>query len=98
MLVIGREQAMQDCNEVKEGMCVKVGKLESTTGMMISPKYLKVRREGAVGTVKGYVPGHGGDVWWVEHDKPSAEEPQEPEVAAYVYTEFEPLAAEKAGA
>lgn len=85
---------MNDCNEVKQGMRVKVTKLESTNGMMINPRHLDLRREGAIGTVKGYVPGHGGDVWWVEHDSPA----KEPEVSAYCYTEFEPVAAEKEGA
>jgi hypothetical protein len=36
---------------------------------------------GVEGTVTGYVPGHGGDAWWVQHDDGS--------VAAYWYPELE---------
>lgn len=71
-------------NEVKDGMRVRVTKLEDTKGLMISPKNTSVRRVGAIGTIRGYVPGHGGDVWWVKHDDAD-------EVGAYVFTEFEPL-------
>lgn len=37
-------------------------------GMLIKPEYLANRENDIQGTVRGYVPGHGGDVWWVEHD------------------------------
>jgi len=66
--------------QIEDGMRVKVTKLESTRGMMIAAQYLAARKKGATGTVQGYVPGHGGDVWWVRHDDGS--------VAAYCYTEL----------
>lgn len=76
---------MQDCNEVKQGMKVRtteaVNKPGATRGMMISPKHLDVREAGVRGTVMGYVPGHGGDVWWVQHENGV--------VAAYCFDEFE---------
>jgi hypothetical protein len=70
-------------SEVKIGMRVKIGKLGETTGMLIQPRHLDCRKEGVTGTVKGWVPGHGGDVWWVAHDNSD-------DVGAYVFNEMEP--------
>lgn len=56
--------------------------LESTRGMLIAEKHLLARRPGAVGVIGGYVPGHGGDVYWVRHGT-------EEIVAVYCFTEFE---------
>lgn len=68
--------------DIEPGTRVRIETLHGTSGMLIVPKYLSARREGAVGTVKSFVPGHGGDVWWVEHeDKPG-------EFAAYMFDEF----------
>lgn len=44
-------------------------RLGSTTGMTIVQRHLDVRRVGASGTVLDWVPGYGGDVWWVQHDE-----------------------------
>ena len=55
-------------DQVKAGLRVRIVKLGKTTGMCIHPKHLDCRKAGVTGTVKGYVPGHGGDVWWVVHD------------------------------
>ena len=38
-----------------------------TGGYMIAQRHLDCRRLGAVGEVTGWVPGHGGDVVWVQH-------------------------------
>lgn len=73
-----------NCDDVKPGMIVKIVDEfapDATTGMLISPKNLAARRCGAEGTVLGFVAGHGGDVWWVEHRDGS--------VAAYCFTEIE---------
>ncbi len=59
---------------------VKVLRLGDTEGMLIGKKYLDVRKVGAVGVVEGWVPGHGGDVWWVRHEDGT--------VGAYIYTEL----------
>ena len=72
-----------DLQDVKVGLKVKITKLRSTSGMMIHPKRLAVRKAGAKGTVLGYVPGHGGDVWWIEH--------VDGQVGAYCYDEFKPI-------
>lgn len=69
-------------NNVKAGLHVKVVKLGDTMGMMIKPKHLDVRKVGVTGTITGYVPGHGGDVWWVRHDGSD-------DVGAYVFDELE---------
>lgn len=72
---------MNDPNEVKNNMRVKIISLGDTRGMMINPKHTECRAVGRTGAVRGYVPGHGGDVWWVEHADGT--------VGAYVYDEFE---------
>ncbi len=77
-------------NHVKPGLRVITGKLGDTTGMMIADKHVLVRQEGISGMVLDYVPGHGGDVWFVAHDN-------SPAVGAYVFNEFEPAEQLEAG-
>jgi hypothetical protein len=48
------------------GQKVQIVRLESTQGMLIKAHHLTVRRLGQ-GIAKSYVPGHGGDVWFVDH-------------------------------
>lgn len=68
---------------IETGMKVKtVTKLENTRGMLLNPRHLECRKAGITGTVKGCVPGHGGDVWWVAHEGCD-------DVGAYCYTELE---------
>ena len=57
--------------------------LGSTDGMAIAQRHLDTRMPNCEGTVKGYVPGHGGDVWFVEHPDGA--------VAAYSITEMAEL-------
>lgn len=47
----------------------KIVRLGSTMGMLIMQRHLAVRAVGVTGTVLDWVPGHGGDVWWVHHDE-----------------------------
>jgi len=68
--------------DVQPGMRVKVTCLHSTRGMLIATEDLNRRRLNATGTVQGFVPGHGGDVWWVQHDTG--------EVAPYSFDEIDP--------
>jgi hypothetical protein len=42
------------------------------------------RAPGITGVVASYVPGHGGDVWFVRHDNTL-------DVGAYIFTELEPI-------
>ena len=72
-----------NCNDVKPGLRVRTLELHNTTGMLIAAKCLNCRRGGVTGTVNHYVPGHGGDVWFVVHDGTN-------EVGAYFFTELEP--------
>lgn len=73
-----------ELDDVKIGLKVEITKLEDNTrGMFVAKKHLDVRRVGAKGTVVGYVPGHGGDVWWVRHDDET--------VGVYIFDEFELL-------
>ncbi len=71
-------------SEVKPGLRVRIVQLGSTRGMFIAKEHLQVRKVGVTGTIKSWVPGHGGDVWWVKHDNSD-------EIGAYVFDEFEPL-------
>lgn len=74
-----------DCNAVKPGIFVrtneKVNEPGATTGFLMKQEYLDARRVGAVGQVSRYVPGHGGDVWFVMHEDGT--------VAAYGFPEME---------
>lgn len=69
-------------NQVKSGLKVRITKLGETNGMLIMQRHLDCRREGAIGIVDGYVPGHGGDVWWVKHEDSD-------DIGAYVFDEME---------
>lgn len=72
---------MDDINKINIGIKVVVSKLEDEKGMMIKQYLLNNRRLGAKGRVLDYVPGHGGDVWWVKHESGV--------VAPYCFTELE---------
>ncbi len=62
--------------------------LETTVGMMVGLKHLNGRRTNALGIIVGWIPGHGGDAYWVRHTEgPSSDDPSP--VAAYCFTEFE---------
>ncbi len=53
-------------SKIKANIYVNVFELHSTMGMFVSKKLLDNRRLG-FGKVVNYVPGHGGDVWFVNH-------------------------------
>jgi hypothetical protein len=72
---------MKSYNDVKSGLRVRITHLGNTQGMVIHGRYLRTRRLGATGRTIGWIPGHGGDVWGVEHDDGT--------VAAYCINEFE---------
>jgi hypothetical protein len=56
--------------------------LGSTAGFMVTDRHLSQRRPNAVGAISGFVPGHGGDVYYVTHEGSSA-------MAVYCFDEFE---------
>lgn len=70
------------CDEISIGLKVKTLRLEDTKGMMIKPHHLDCRKSGITGSIVGYVPGHGGDVWWVRHDGDGS-------IGAYCFMELE---------
>ncbi len=57
-----------ELENIRIGMHVKVIADNGTMGMFIKPEHLALRQVGTTGTILDYVPGHGGDVWWVRHD------------------------------
>ena len=77
---------MIDVNEIKPKMQVRtntaVDSPNSTRGMMIVAKHLTVRKSGKAGEVLWYVPGHGGDVWFVKHNGSD-------EIGAYCFNELD---------
>lgn len=73
-----------NCNDVKQGMRIKTNaELGETAGMMVGKTYIHARKASTPGIVKGFVPGHGGDVWWIEHEAGN--------IAVYCFDEFEPI-------
>ncbi len=70
-------------DKVKVGLSVRTTKLGDTMGMLIVQNHLDARKANKEGTVAGYVPGHGGDVWWVRHADGTP--------GAYAFDEFEPI-------
>lgn len=60
---------MAELKSPKPGLKVSIKCEPSNTGgMLIADWLLKNRKETAVGTIWDYVPGHGGDVWYVVHE------------------------------
>jgi len=57
--------------------------LEAPRGILIKEDILQRRTPGIKGQVCGFVPGHGGDVYWVRHDG------EENTGSAYGWWEFE---------
>lgn len=54
-----------------------------TGGFLVNPRHISARKPvGTNGVYKSWVPGAGGDLWWIEHEDGS--------VGAYAYTELEP--------
>ena len=70
---------------LSNGTLVRTHKaLDSTRGMMISQRHLDARVADKPGKITGVVPGHGGDVYWVQHEEVIGTVP-----AAYCFSEFE---------
>jgi hypothetical protein len=71
-----------DERKVKTGLRVRTVNLGTTKGMLIADRHILARCNGITGTVLQYVPGHGGDMWFVEHDGTG-------EIGAYCFDELE---------
>lgn len=56
-------------------------------GFLVKEKYLLARKPNEFGVYTGYIPGCGGDVWWIEHSDES--------VGAYVADELDECAVQK---
>ena len=68
---------------VKVGMRIVVTDIKTTTGYNVATEHIANRRLHARGTVLGYISGHGGEVYAVEHDAGP--------IAVYHYREFESI-------
>jgi len=65
----------------EEGQRVRITHLGDVKGFLVDKKYMEGRRP-SLGVINQEVPGHGGDVWFVEHDNGG--------IAAYCVDEMEP--------
>lgn len=68
---------------VKVGMRIVVTDIKPTIGYNVAKVHIANRALHARGTVLGYISGHGGEVYAVEHDAGS--------IAVYHYSEFEQI-------
>jgi len=75
-----------NADDMKAGVRVRVNKKlrKDTKGILIKQCHLDVRKVGVTGTLTNHVPGHGGDVWFVQHEASEA-------VGAYCYDELDKL-------
>jgi len=73
-------------DDMKAGVRVRVNKKlrKGTKGLLVKQHHLDVRKVGVAGTLKSHVPGHGGDVWFVQHENSEV-------VGAYCYDELDKL-------
>ena len=69
-----------DVNSISPGIKVRVTVDNGTSGMFIKDEHLAIRQVGKTGRVLSYVPGHGGDVWFIQQDNG---------IAAYCFNELE---------
>ena len=76
-----------DLDKVQVGLRIKTNAvLGKTTGMIVAARHLRARRPSTEGVIDDFVPGHGGDVWFIRHGS---------EFGAYCYNEFELVREEK---
>jgi hypothetical protein len=66
--------------------------LHGTGGFMISEEFIKNRKADTEGILWGYVPGHGGDVWWVVHQFDANGEAVKETASCYGTREFTAIA------
>ena len=72
----------QPAKILADGTVVRTSQLDGTAGFLVKPKHLAARQPDTLGVIVGIVGGHGGDVYWVQHE--GADLP-----GAYLFTEFE---------
>ena len=61
----------------------KIIESERCKGFLVKDKHIVCRRPNQNGTYRGWVPGAGGDLWWIEH--------QDGTIGAYMYNEIQDL-------
>ena len=68
-------------SDVETGMRIVVTDIKTTIGYNVAKAHIANRGLHARGTILGYIPGHGGEVFAVEHDAGP--------IAVYHHSEFE---------
>lgn len=58
----------------------RIAPKEECRGFFVHDRNLDARKPNTIGYFIGYVPGAGGDVWWIEHDDRT--------IGAYMYNEL----------
>jgi len=58
----------------------KIADKDDCVGFFVHAKHLDCRRSSELASYWDYVPGAGGDVWWVKH--------QDGTIGAYMFTEI----------
>jgi len=79
-----------DCDKVKPGQRITVVEKfaeNATAGMFGVDANIKNRIPSANGIAVQYVPGHGGDVWYVAHSV-NEQEDKYTDIAVYCFDEF----------
>jgi len=70
-------------NGTKVRIADKIDPPEECGGFLVHQRHLLARKPGAVGEYVGWVPGAGGDLWWIKHEDGS--------IGAYMFTEVNDL-------
>jgi len=70
-------------NGTKVRISEQITPIDDCGGFLVHQRHLIARKPGAVGEYIGWVPGAGGDLWWIKHDDDS--------IGAYSFTEVNDL-------
>ena len=71
-----------ECNDIHPGLRVRTTRLEGTEGISVHSRHIDCREENITGVIRDYVPGQGGDLWFVLQDDGL--------IGAYCFDEMEP--------
>lgn len=75
-----KDDGVLPVNGTKVKIKDEIAPKEDCGGFLVQQKYIDARRPSEIATYTGWVPGCGGDVWWVTHDDGT--------VGAYLFNEL----------